>query len=391
MSEQILTGVYENLMLDEIVLPAGNNPRDAEPQGHLFGLKDSFESIGQLNAIIVSKVDGKYYAVAGRRRIEAARQAGQTHIEAKVYNDLDQRTLLLMVAAENIHRKGFNAIEEARMIQMLEEEKFHIKVIATKLNMSVDTVRRKRNLLKLPDDIQQMITRKDNPLPTHQAQMLCGLSGEQQRRAARQIAPTTGPVATEKQAKKIIDDIIGGKLDMADPDDKHPSTAIAKKAAITKNTKKSKAAKEKSTREQKKACPKVDKNSKGIINLGEINWDIGGKAKLDIELHRINLEEATAFIKIGEQEITLTSPATLMLTPEETRQIVAALGKTALRKKDKKKSGEKKPQIICPKCGGTEYTTGFSCERGGSSDGKGGAKWKCLGCGKVFTEKDGKK
>jgi ParB/RepB/Spo0J family partition protein len=338
MEKGILTGVYENLELDKIILPDCNNPRDAEIQGHLFGLKDSFKSIGQLQAIIVSKVEGKYYAVAGRRRIEAARQAGQTTIEAKVYENLDRRTLLLMVAAENIHRKEFSAIEEARMIQMLEDEKFHIKVIATKLNMSVDTVRRKRNLLSLPDDIQKMITRKDNPLPVHQAQMLCGLSGDQQRQAARQIAPTTGPVAGEKQAKQIIDDVVGGKLDMPDPDDKHPSMGIAKKAATTKGTKKTK--KEKPTRstgseltkEQQRACPKGE-DENDIYKLGEINFDITGAATLSKDGRSITLKETTSLLKICGVEVVVNEPLVIFLTnecPKIIKKIQAAIkGKLA--------------------------------------------------------------
>lgn len=388
MDNQIPKGQYCELNIAEINLPENSNPREPEPQGHLFGLKDSFETIGQLEAVIVSKADDKYYAVAGRRRIEAAKQAGLTTIEAKVYENVDRRMLLLMLAAENIHRRAFTVIEEARLIQMLEEEKFHIKAIASMFNMNIDTIRRKRNLLELPDDIQKMTIREHFPLPAHQAGRLLGLSKSQQLQAARQIAPITGPVANEEQAKQIIDELKGEKLDIDTRDlDKRPGLPIPRGAKPPKlKTGKRPEKKEKATQQQKKAVPKVPKlKSKKTIGP-DIEITICGKIGMEfISTGVLDFDDAEIFLRIasGPEKVFKEANIAVDIAHAEKSGIVTAIAeyfKKALPTKDKKRNADVSGCMECPKC---KSTGGFSCEDSSSKD-RDKAKWKCLKCGKIF-------
>ena len=347
MDRQIPKGQYFELNINEIILPDSYDFLQGDRQMDLPGLAESLESVGQLQAIIVSKADDKYYAVCGRRRIEAAKQAHMTKIEAKVYENLDQRIFLLMLGIENIQRRDFNVIQKAKYFRMLEDEKFTVKAIADKMNMDINTVRRYTNLLELPDDIQQMMTRKDKPLPVHQALMLHKKPQALQREAARLIAPVTGPIANEEAAKEIIAKLEEDKLNEETKKlDLRPGLPIPRGAKPPKlKTGKRPTHTIPPTKDQRKnvpARPSVDNNggrgfadrraaSRGgrdIVSLGEINWDVTGKASLDTKANCIRLTDSTALVKIGKKEIVLNGATTLMLTDEEKVKIIAALKTT---------------------------------------------------------------
>ena len=314
---EIPKGEYRELKIADIVMPADCNPRQAEPQGQLFGLRNSLEEIGQLNAVTISQVDDKYYVVAGRRRIEAAKQAGQETIEAKVYKNLDHRTFLLMLAVENVHRRDFNVLEQASLMQMMNDSGYHEKAIAAKLGMNIDTVRRKMNLLKLPDEVKQMITRENHPLPIHQAGMLLNLGQSQQIEMARRIAPKTGPVAGEEQAKQMLEELKGSKLplDHSDPADKLPSRAMKKRQENKKGTLRGVESvvdvreKTKNSKQEKTGIkpPKVRKPTDDI-RLGEICLDIIGTGVMAADGSEIIFAKTTSFFKFKGKEVVCDEP-----------------------------------------------------------------------------------
>lgn len=226
-----------SLAVKDIEIPAGGNPR--RDMGQLFDLSDSINRVTQLAPIIINRVGDKNILVAGERRVRAAIEAEMPFIEAKVFENLDAETSLLMTLAENKY-KPLDPIEEARGYQMLIETcGYNIKKVAKECNVTPETVDRRLKLLELPDEVQMAIKREENKLPVHQAVEIARLKDKtKQIQAARAIAPSTGPVMTEAQAKQYIEENFKTKqpkldIDHADPADKMPTLPRPEKSDKT--------------------------------------------------------------------------------------------------------------------------------------------------------------
>jgi ParB family chromosome partitioning protein len=221
-------GRHCELPVESIVIADGYNPRQEFEDQALFELGESMNNISQLQAVIINLVDNKYMLVAGERRVRAAKEAKLKFIEAKIFEDLDPLTSLRMMLAENRNRVKLNPIEDAVGMQKLIEYGISEAEVAAEYAVNIETVRRRLSLLKLTKDVQDMITRENNPLPIHQALHLVKLNPSQQLKVARSAAPITGPIASESQVKEAVEALSGQKKfdtskDDADPADKYPS------------------------------------------------------------------------------------------------------------------------------------------------------------------------
>jgi ParB family chromosome partitioning protein len=83
--------------------------------GDLAALADSMEAIGLLNPIVI---DSNHYLIAGYRRLTAARKLGWEHIEARVVDVRDRKTLLMIEMEENTTRRDFtpDQLEQGRRL-----------------------------------------------------------------------------------------------------------------------------------------------------------------------------------------------------------------------------------------------------------------------------------
>jgi ParB/RepB/Spo0J family partition protein len=231
-------GRHCELPVESIIISDGANPRITFEEKLLFGLGKSIKEVGQVQDVVVNCVEGKFHLIAGERRVRAAKMAGVQFIEAKVFDELDGLMVLDMKNAENDH-VPLNHIESARMMQQYIDYGKSEKELADKFDITIDTVRRKLNLLKLTQEVQDMISRDINPLPVHQALMMVKLPASDQLKMARWAAPITGPVKSEDDVKQAIDARSGQKnlpIDHADPADKHPSMEQAKRAENQRGT-----------------------------------------------------------------------------------------------------------------------------------------------------------
>jgi len=224
---KIPRGRVTDLSTEAVIIPADANPRQSFDEKLLFSLGESMTENSQLQPIIVNRVDGKNYLIAGERRLKAAIQAGDEFIEAKVFMGLDVVTVLKMRLAENRDRVQLNVIEHARGIQQLAEHGVKEKEIAKLEGCSVDTVRKRLSLLKLPDDVQRLMTRENNPLPVHQALILKNLPTSDQIQIGRNAAPVTGKVASEEQVRQWVSEAVGGQLPLGDPPETSPGASTS--------------------------------------------------------------------------------------------------------------------------------------------------------------------
>ena len=212
------------LEVKNIVCAAGGNPRQRFDEQKLLALGESMEHETQLAPVIVNRVDGVNYLIAGERRMRAAVLAKQGFIEARVFEDLIPLDAARMQASENLQRVELNAIEQAQTYAKLADLDMAISDIAAETGASEETVKRRLSLLELSNTVQVLITREIYPLPIHQALLLKGLAESDQIKIAREAAPMTGPIASEAEVRELVAEIKHGpRLNIPDPQKKTPS------------------------------------------------------------------------------------------------------------------------------------------------------------------------
>lgn len=99
----------------------------------------------------------RYQIVMGERRYRASLLAGKKTIPAIVRTDMDDDKALELALVENLQRRDLNAIEEAKGYAAMQELGHRQSAIAEKLHRSQGEIANKLRLLKLPDDVQQLI------------------------------------------------------------------------------------------------------------------------------------------------------------------------------------------------------------------------------------------
>lgn len=94
------------------------NERDSE----ILELADSIDKQGLINPITVQKrEDGNYVVVAGHRRFEAIKRLGWPHVECNIFEDLNEKEIILAQIAENCQRKNMSASELVDVFEDLKE------------------------------------------------------------------------------------------------------------------------------------------------------------------------------------------------------------------------------------------------------------------------------
>jgi ParB/RepB/Spo0J family partition protein len=109
--------VVREILLDKLITSPLNVRKDL---GDLSGLTDSVSDLGVLEPILVWWNGEQYEVLAGLRRGEAARRAGQTTIPAIVYEGTDAHAKRLSLV-ENIQRKNLSLVERVEAYKALQE------------------------------------------------------------------------------------------------------------------------------------------------------------------------------------------------------------------------------------------------------------------------------
>lgn len=140
-----------------LVLPLSVIEQDAtQPRKDLGDLEEMAASIlehGILQPIVVCPVPGgSYQVVVGERRFAASRLAGLKSIPCIVRTVEEHKKLELQII-ENVHRKAFTAVEEARAYQrLLDEHRYRHEDLARVLGKSRTTITQTLAILRLPEE-----------------------------------------------------------------------------------------------------------------------------------------------------------------------------------------------------------------------------------------------
>jgi len=156
------------------VQPNPLQPRSQISEAELVELTASIEASGLLQPVVVRPRNGKYELIAGERRWRAVQRLGWPKIPA-VVKDVDDQTLLTLALIENLQRDDLTAIDEATGYQRLSDE-FQLPQaeIARLVGRDRSTVSNMLRLLKLPDEVKQLL--QDKKLTEGHARALLGVS-----------------------------------------------------------------------------------------------------------------------------------------------------------------------------------------------------------------------
>jgi ParB family transcriptional regulator, chromosome partitioning protein len=186
----------------EAIDPGPMQPRTRFDEEPLNQLAESIKSHGIVQPILVRPRGSRYEVVAGERRWRAAKLAGLTKIPA-IVRDVADGDLLEIALVENLQREDLNPIEEAQAYKkLIENVGLTQESLAARVGRDRSYVTNYLRLLKLPDDIQELV--KEKRLSTGHARTILGLSHvDLQRRVARQIISNDLSVrATEALVRK---------------------------------------------------------------------------------------------------------------------------------------------------------------------------------------------
>lgn len=100
---------------------------------------------------------GRFQLVYGERRLRAATIAGLTVIPCEIVPHTDAEMIEIGLV-ENIQREELRPIEEARALRrFLDERGYSIRELAERIGKTKGYVQTRIDLLRMPDDVQQMV------------------------------------------------------------------------------------------------------------------------------------------------------------------------------------------------------------------------------------------
>lgn len=158
--------------------PNHDQPRKVFDEKALSELADSISQHGVLQPLVVRPMtNGGYQLVAGERRWRAARIAGLSEVPVIIKELTDEETIEIAMI-ENLQREDLNPLEEALGYSyMMQELKITQEEAAEKVGKSRPAIANALRLLKLPEEIQEMV--KNNLISAGHARALLGFANKE--------------------------------------------------------------------------------------------------------------------------------------------------------------------------------------------------------------------
>ena len=164
------------------IRPNPYQPRQEFSPDELTELALSISQVGVLQPLSVRRTPGGWELIAGERRLRAAELAGLSRVPClPVEADDDASALLALV--ENLQRQDLTVWEEAAALRQL-IDRYHLsqEEAARKVGKSQSAVANKLRLLKLPEDVIDLL--RSNQLTERHARALLRLDSPELQRAA---------------------------------------------------------------------------------------------------------------------------------------------------------------------------------------------------------------
>ncbi|MBA2311912.1 MAG: ParB/RepB/Spo0J family partition protein [Actinobacteria bacterium] len=214
----------------DLIKPNSEQPRSRFTEANLEELTQSIKANGVVQPILVRKRDSGYEIVAGERRWRAAQRAGLKKIPA-VIKDVSDEKLLELALIENIQRQELNAMEEARAYKkLISKVGLTQEMVANRVGKDRTFIANYLRLLKLPDDIQNLVS--EEKLSVGHARALLMVDGlEAQRRLARNVMEM---MLSVRETEKAVKRLSRGEIETTSKSKIKPKIDANLKAAETK-------------------------------------------------------------------------------------------------------------------------------------------------------------
>ena len=184
--------------------PNRTQPRKNFDEDALTELSESIKQFGIIQPLVVQKKDDYFEIIAGERRWRAAKLAGLKEVPV-IVKDYSEQEVVEIALIENIQREDLNPIEEAQAYKRLLTE-FNLKQdqLAERVSKSRTAITNSMRLLKLCDEVQQMVI--ENIISSGHARALVVIEDEKiQLQVATKIMDERLSVReTEKLVKSIM-------------------------------------------------------------------------------------------------------------------------------------------------------------------------------------------
>ncbi|WP_277587480.1 nucleoid occlusion protein [Psychrobacillus antarcticus] len=150
-----------NIPIEKIV-PNRYQPRTVFDDDRIEELARTIHTHGVIQPIIIRQMeDEKYEIIAGERRFRAMTKLKWSEVPAIIRNLSDKETASIALI-ENLQREELTAIEEAVAYQkLLKLHELTQEALAQRLGKGQSTVANKLRLLKLPQEVQEAIMKKE--------------------------------------------------------------------------------------------------------------------------------------------------------------------------------------------------------------------------------------
>ena len=201
--KEVVKEVEQKVKITQIE-PNKSQPRKQFDEDALQELADSIKQYGVLEPLIVTKKGKFYEIIAGERRWRAARLAGVKEVPV-VIREYTDREIMEISLIENIQREDLTPIEEALAYEsLINEYSLTQEEVAEKVSKNRSTIANSLRLLKLCDEVRQMII--EDKLTTGHARALIPIEdAELQTEAANFIFDNKLSVRdTEIYIKKLL-------------------------------------------------------------------------------------------------------------------------------------------------------------------------------------------
>jgi ParB family chromosome partitioning protein len=143
------------------IKPDKNQPRHHFDKESLNDLVTSIKEQGIIQPLIVRRIQDGYELIAGERRWRASQMAGLKEVPV-VIKDVSDLQAFEMALVENIQREDLNPIEEALAVsRLIEEHDYTQAQLSERIGRNRSTIANSMRLLKLPAEVQAMVSSKE--------------------------------------------------------------------------------------------------------------------------------------------------------------------------------------------------------------------------------------
>ena len=180
-------------------------PRRVFDEDELYKLGESIKENGLIQPISVRKTKNGYELIAGERRLRACRLIGKEKIDAIVYEIRDEDSAVWALI-ENLQRSDLGIFDEAEAIlKLIKQWDVPREEAAKRLGIASSTLSNKLRLLKIGDDVRNIINEK-NLTERHARELLRIEDSAETKKAAEYIAAKGLSVAeSERYITKLLE------------------------------------------------------------------------------------------------------------------------------------------------------------------------------------------